>query len=182
MLLSCFDGIRTAALALKELVGPLAAFCSWEVDPECILVLKARHPKAFHRGDFRNDSLEDIVATLRRLDGFDDLIIFVVGAPPCPDFSVVRPDALGRAGPEGQKFTEFCDWVGAIEQLLPGHVFLFLVENVVLQDRGEIDFFSRALNCRPIMVDSSDFGIISRPRLWWIVVDKSGLEPDDFAP
>eukprot|EP00438_Fugacium_kawagutii_P030337 Skav223220 [mRNA] locus=scaffold2231:82321:89075:+ [translate_table: standard] len=184
ILLSVFDGIGTAALALKQLIGAPAAFFAWEIDPECILVTKARHPDVRHRGDFREDSPDKVVAAIRQVEGYGDMVIILTSAPPCPDFSQIRPEALGRLGPEGQKFTEFCKWAKELEGSLPNHTFLYLVENVILQDKGETDFFSDALQCRPIIADAADFGIISRPRLWWTRIDwhKLVFHPDSNQP
>jgi len=33
--------------------------------------------------------------------------------------------------------------------------------------KDEIDHFSEQLQCKPIMVDAADLGVIRRPRLWW---------------
>lgn len=43
----------------------------------------------------------------------------------------------------------------------------YLVENVILQDRAEIHYFSQALDCQAIVMDAADYGMVSRPRLWW---------------
>jgi hypothetical protein len=45
-----------------------------------------------------------------------------------------------------------------------------LTENVVM-DKSEADHFSARLQCEPVLVDASDFGLISRPRLWWTSID-----------
>ena len=44
ILLSCFDGIGTSAFVLSSLVGKLFMFVAWEIDPECVLVVKKHFP------------------------------------------------------------------------------------------------------------------------------------------
>ena len=38
-------------------------------------------------------------------------------------------------------------------------------------DKGEADHFSNKLKCQAILSDSSDLGLINRPRLWWSRID-----------
>eukprot|EP00438_Fugacium_kawagutii_P013219 Skav207295 [mRNA] locus=scaffold1463:95266:97118:- [translate_table: standard] len=171
ILLSCFHGIGTAAWVLKELYGPLALFVAWEIDPECLLVTKHHHPEVHARGDFNTENIDELVKLVLEADPECEKIVILTGAPPCPDFSVIRPDAPGRSGQEGQKFTRFATFLQKIEEALPKHRVAPLVENVLLQDRGEIDFFSKSLRAQPVLVDSADYKRISRPRLWWTRID-----------
>eukprot|EP00438_Fugacium_kawagutii_P032160 Skav231578 [mRNA] locus=scaffold481:249616:253132:- [translate_table: standard] len=171
ILMSCFDGIGTSALVLKDLYGPLALFVAWELDPECILVTQRHHPEVHARGDFDDENIEELIKLVLQVDPDCEKIIILTGAPPCPDFSVIRPDAPGRSGHEGQKFSRFSTFMKKIEQSLPKHRVAPLIENVLLQDRGEIDFFSKALDAHPVLVDSADYQLISRPRLWWTRID-----------
>eukprot|EP00438_Fugacium_kawagutii_P029339 Skav210188 [mRNA] locus=scaffold2101:315256:320021:- [translate_table: standard] len=150
ILMSCFDGIGTSALVLKDLYGPLALFVAWEIDPECILVTQRHHPEVHARGDFDDENIEELIKLVLQVDPDCEKIIILTGAPPCPDFSVIRPDAPGRSGHEGQKFSRFSTFMKKIEQSLPKHRVAPLIENVLLQDRGEIDFFSKALDAHPV--------------------------------
>ena len=49
--------------------------------------------------------------------------------------------------------------------------FEVLVENVMLQSNTDLAWFNNALRARPIAADAAAFGVISRPRAWWIRVD-----------
>ena len=167
VLLSCFDGIATGAKVLSEMLGTLSLMVPWEIDPACIAVSSFHFPKMVHRGDFLKDNPEDVCALVQLHDPSASKVVFLIGAPPCPDFSTIRADSPGRTGPEGQKFTAFCRWARKLEDGLAPRRILWLVENVVLSDRGEVDFFSKELQCDAVLVDSADIGVISRPRLWW---------------
>ena len=46
ILISCFDGIGTAALALNDLTSGISLYVSWEIDPDCLAVMALRHPEA----------------------------------------------------------------------------------------------------------------------------------------
>ena len=100
-------------------------------------------------------------------DPNSEKIIVFASAPPCPDFSRVCPDAPGKEGQEGRKFVEFCKFADRVRQQLPHPVKKMLCENVVLQDKGEISYFEKALGCSAVVLDSTDFGLVSRPRLFW---------------
>ena len=164
IVLSCFDGIGTGPFALTQLFGPLRKIIVWEVDPEALLVAKHH----IVRGDFLDDEPQDVAQTVHDFNHDGEAIVVWLGAPPCPDFSVIKgDDAPGSHGQEGQKFTKFCTFAREVESYLHPIPVGYLVENVVLQDRAEIDYFSHALDCQVVLVDAADYGLVSRPRLWW---------------
>ena len=166
LLLSCFDGMGCAAKILKDTTQGLALYLSWEVDPECIALIQHHHPEAECRGDFLHDDPEQVVQRILQVDPTGQMILLFVSAPPCPDFSRIRADAPGSAGPEGQKFTQYCAFANQVEMKLPHKRVGHLVENVVM-NKAEADTFSAQLDANCIMADGADHGIISRPRLWW---------------
>ena len=160
---------------LSGLVDELALHISWEVDPDCIQVLRKHHPEAQNRGSFLEDDPQAVADIIHHHDPSGSLIVLFVAAPPCPDFSRIREDAPGSAGVEGQKFTEYCEFARGIESKIPHKRVGYLVENVVME-RGEADFFAKRLDCNTVMVDSQDLGLINRPRLWWTRIDWSRLK------
>ena len=175
ILLSCFDGIGSSALALADLVDGIDLHLSWEVDPDCLAILHKHHPAAQARGNFLEDNPQDVADTITRHDPTGKQIVLFMAAPPCPDFSRIRDDAPGSAGAEGQKFTAYCDFVADIESRIPHKRVGHLTENVVME-KGEADFFAKKLKGNTVMADAQDFGLISRPRLWWTRVDWSHIK------
>ena len=168
IVLSCFDGIGTGPFALTQLFGPLRKIIVWEIDPEALLVARHHFPDMVVRGDFMDDEPQDVAQTVHDFNRDGKAIVLWLGAPPCPDFSVIKGDeAPGSHGQEGQKFTKFCTFAREVESYLHPIPVGYLVENVVLQDRAEIDYFSHALDCQAVLVDAADYGLVSRPRLWW---------------
>ncbi len=153
------------------IVGDLKLHLSWETDEACLAVMAYHFPDAIQRGDLLRDSPDEIAALIRQHDPEQERIIIAAAGPPCPDFSQVNGSASGREGPEGSKFVFYCDFVGRLETMLPQHRFEHLTENVRMQDRSEMNFFSEKLRATPIIIDSSDLGLINRPRLWWTRID-----------
>lgn len=166
ILLSCFDGIGTAAWILQDLVESIDLHIIWEVDPDCLAVLTRNHPSAQCRGDFMQDDPNEVAELIKQHDPTGTKAVLFVAAPPCPDFSRIKEDAPGSQGPEGHKFTAYCAFVNGIEMNIPHKRVGHLTENV-LMERGEADYFASRLDCNVIASDAQDFGIISRPRLWW---------------
>ena len=152
---------------MKETIGEPCLHVSWEIDPECIAVLKKNFPSAHHRGDFMTEDFAELNQLIHNFDPPSEKIVLLTSAPPCPDFSQICPDAPGKEGQEGRKFVEFCKFADTLQRQLQHPIQLRLCENVVFQDRGEISYFEKALRCSAVVVDASDFGLVSRPRLFW---------------
>lgn len=168
VVLSWFDGMATGPWVLQQLFGPLRKVIAWEIDPEAILVAQHHIPDIVCRGDFLDDEPQDVAQTVRDFNTDGKVRVVFLGAPPCPDFSTIKgDDAPGSHGQEGQKFLKFVKFAREVEGLLHPIPVGYLVENVILQDRGEIDFFSSALECQAVIMDSADYQVVSRPRLWW---------------
>ncbi len=179
VLLSFFDGIGTARLALQSIGAHIVGSFAWETDPECTELVSHHFPDTWHRGDFLADDSKLFAATLMQWYDYEFWLIASAG-PPCPDFSRIKGhSSLGRAGKEGQKFSQFCDWmdifIQEIRAIKDTQVIRRLVENVVAA-KDEREHFSTRLGTQPVLVDSADFGWVSRPRLWWTDADWSLAE------
>ena len=172
ILVSCFDGIGSAALALQELVETITLHIAWEIDEDCIAVLRTRHKDVLLRGDFLQDDPLEVAKVIEQKDPGGECLVVFAAAPPCPDFSRIRENPPGSEGAEGQKFTAYCHFVKKVEQNIPHKRVGHLTENVVMQ-KTEADTFSSLLGCEAIVADAQDFGLINRPRLWWTRVDWS---------
>ena len=96
-------------------------------------------------------------------------LIVVTAAPPCQDFSRIG-QSPGHAGQRGALFLATAEFYWKTRSLLPDRRWVFLFENVVMEP-AHSDAVSKALGVDPIMVCASDFGWISRPRLWWLDCD-----------
>ena len=166
VLLSFFDGIGAAPAILEHTHGkPLAAF-AWEIDEACIKLTKDRLPWLRHRGDLTSDDPAAVAAAVKKADPEGKALIVVTAAPPCQDFSRIG-QSPGHAGQRGALFLATAEFYWKTRSLLPDRRWVFLFENVVMEP-AHSDAVFKALGVDPIMVCASDFGWISRPRLWWL--------------
>ena len=180
VVLSFFDGIGTIHEVLRQLdIQPAGAY-SWEVNEQCLAVLRARHPHLYHRGDINQTKANILGKEIRRWHDNKHLILIAAG-PPCPDYSRIRPDAAGREGEQGQLFDVFARLVSSLEQELPDYHICMLVENVVMNSQADVDHFSRQLSAAPVLCDAAEWGLINRPRLWWSRIDWSRTTSDGFG-
>ena len=60
---------------MVETIGPPFLHICWEVDPECIAVVKKHFPSAIHRGDFMQEDIPDLVQTVKDKDPNSEKII-----------------------------------------------------------------------------------------------------------
>ena len=165
--LAFFDGVGTAELALEDVIGRPLAYLSWETCPDCIQVLDHHFPHVQHRGDLDDDDPVELARTIQQLDPSGRAVLLITGGPPCPDFSSIAESAQGKEGHEGSKFVRFSKFLSQLEGRLKPRDILILIENVLMQNPGDISFFTDALQAQPVLCDPADFSTISRPRLFW---------------
>ena len=162
-----------AALAVHQLIGPPLLHITWETDEHCQQIIAQHYPSSVQRGDILAEDPRHIVHLIERHDPHQAAMIVFLSAPPCPDFSQIKENQAGLAGAEGSKFTAYVKLAADIEAGLGGRQIRHLAENVVLQQKSEVDYISSALRASPLVVDAIDFGATSRPRLWWTRTDWS---------
>lgn len=115
ILFSVFDGMESAALILRDIGCHISLHLSWEVGSDCIALLRHHFSDVQIRGDFLRDDAAQLVS---KHGPEGSMIVLLVGAPPCPDFSQInRIPQAPRV--EGQKFSQFCDFAIAIEDAIP---------------------------------------------------------------
>ena len=173
IVLSFFSGVEVAALAVHQLIGPPLLHISWETDEHCQQVITQHYPSAVQRGDLLAEDPRQIIHLIERHDPHQAAMILFLSAPPCPDFSQIKEDPAGFSGAEGSKFTAYVKLASEIEEGLGSRQVRHLTENVVLQQKPEVDYISSKLRASPIVLDATDFGATSRPRLWWTRLDWS---------
>ena len=98
----------------------------------------------------------------------------MVRRPPCQDFSRIAKGA-GHQGDRGRLFEDSV--MDELRSILRQHRFAFLYENVEM-DAAAAKVSSDALGVSPVFVCPSDFGWVSRPRLWWLSVDWTRVVTD----
>ncbi|CAE7654513.1 Dnmt3b [Symbiodinium sp. CCMP2592] len=182
ILLSFFDGVGSAALALRSLGVRVRATIEWENDPSALTV-SAQSCKCLRlkRGDLTADDPQKIAIILQDFLREKKSTVLVTAGPPCPDYSKLNASAQGRAGDSGQLFVRFAEFLRQLESIMQMR-FQLLVENVLMQKATDLEWFNRALDARPIAADAASFGLISRPRTWWTRIDWTRVNRNPYYP
>ena len=128
------------------------------------------------------ETVEKVAAEIRRADPAGECVVLLVAAPPCQDFSQIGAEA-GHRGARGGLFLRSAEFVLELRAALRGWRVGFLFENVVMEPASAKEV-SDCLGVPPVLVCASDFGWISRPRLWWLSADlrQCTTDPASGAP
>ncbi|MDQ7084213.1 MAG: DNA (cytosine-5-)-methyltransferase [Sulfurovum sp.] len=148
--LSLFDGVSCARIALEKLNIPIINYYASEIDKFAIQVSKENYPDIIHLGDIRDIEAKD----LPKID-------LLIGGSPCQDLS----NAQNGLGLKGEKSRLFYEYIRLYKELNPKY---FLLENVknkwgdLMSDIVGVDF---------VEINSSLFSAQSRPRYYWTNLD-----------
>ncbi len=143
--LSAFDGMSCAQLALTDASVPVSNYYASEVDKYSITVTQANYPNTVQLGDIKS---------IKRVEC--DLLI---GGSPCQGFSYSGK----RKGFSDERSSLFWEFVRILRDSKPH---FFLLENVCMNKKEE-QVISTALGVRPVMINSNLFSAQNRRRLYW---------------
>jgi site-specific DNA-cytosine methylase len=179
--LSLFDGVGTAYIALERAGIKINNYYSSEIDKSA-LALQSHHYSAntkFHQmGDVRN---VDGIA----LAGKVSLIIF---GSPCTSLTSINPvDRSGLKGPESSLFYEAIRIMKELKFHQPSsHKLYFLMENVASMSKENRDIITNELKnifgdeVRMLKVNSSLVAPANRRRIYWLNIPKATIpKPND---
>jgi site-specific DNA-cytosine methylase len=155
--LSLFDGISCARVALERAGIPVELYCASEIEQKPIEVSTKNYPDIKHFGDITKLSFSEGEFNL------------VLGGSPCQSFS----NAGSRAGFNG-KSGLFYEFVRIIKEVKPKH---FLLENVKMKQEWQ-DIISRELGVNPIEINSNLVSGQNRKRLYWTNIPNI-TQPED---
>jgi len=145
-ILSLFDGISCARIALEKLNIPITNYYASEIDKFAIKVSKENYPDIIHLGDIKKLNAKD----LPKID-------LLIGGSPCQDLS----NAQKGLGLKGEKSRLFYEYIRLYNEVKPRY---FLLENV---KNKWGDLMSSHLNQGFIEINSALFSAQSRPRYYW---------------
>lgn len=145
---SLFDGISCAYVALKRANINVKSYRSYEIDKYAIKISKKNHPEIITCGDVKE--LKEKVDC--------DLLI---GGSPCQDLSVAKKD---RKGLHGDRSSLFWEYVRIKNLLQPKW---FVLENVASMKAEDKDTITKAMGVEPIMFDASLVSAQRRKRYFW---------------
>lgn len=144
--LSLFDGISGAMLALQDANIKVDKYFASEVDKHCLAVSNQQFPNIIQVGDVKNIYGKN----LPKID-------LLIGGSPCQDLS----NAFKGKGLDGNRSSLFFEFIRIKEDIKPK---FFLLENVKNKWKETIDNY---IGEEGIIINSHFFTAQSRPRCYW---------------
>lgn len=145
---SLFDGISCAYVALQKSGIPITSYTAYEIDKYATTISKKNHPTIDHKGNVKD--LKEAVEC--------DILI---GGSPCTDLSVAKKD---RKGLEGKHSSLFWEYIRIKNLLNPKW---FILENVASMGKTDKDTITKAMGVEPIMICASLVSAQRRKRYFW---------------
>jgi DNA-cytosine methyltransferase len=152
---SLFDGMSCARVALENLGIKVDTYISAELDNNAIKVSNHNYPEIIRFGDVTKLDYNKI---LEMCNGHIDLLI---GGSPCQDLSIAKSN---REGLNGARSGLFWNYVEAKNTLKPKY---FVLENVASMSQDNKNIISEALGVKPININSEKLSAQKRNRLYW---------------
>ncbi len=149
--LSLFDGISCARVALERAGMHVDTYYSSEIETHPITVAQKNYPTTIQLGDIKD------LTNVRALGPIDLLI----GGSPCQDLSRAKTDGKGLKGARSSLFYEYLRILHEVESRY------FILENVASMKAIYKDEISRELGVQPIMIDAALVSAQTRKRLFW---------------
>lgn len=170
--LSLFDGISCARVALERAGFRIEKYYASEVDKYAIQIAQKNYPDTIQLGDV-ND-VRYLMGTLywdfMGLQGTK--IDLMVGGFPCQDLSVAKKD---RKGLEGSRSGLFWEMVRIHKEVNPRW---WIYENVASMPKKDKEIISKTLGVEPIMINAALVSAQNRKRLFWTNIPNI-TQPDD---
>lgn len=152
--LSLFDGMGCAHLAMQGAGLQVERYVAFEVDRFCNEAVAHNFPDAERRGDVFD-------ADFTEFEGFD----FLMGGSPCTYWSVAQSADRRETTASGQGWELFQQYVRALHEAGPKW---FIYENNKSMSRAIRDSISEAFGFDPVHVDSALVSAQHRQRLYWV--------------
>jgi len=165
--LSLFDGVSCARVALERAGIPVEAYYASEIDKYAIQVSQKNYPESIHVGSVTDIYVEKGFLHNDSMEGFEpigyvkDSIDLLIGGSPCQDLSI----AGKREGLAGKKSGLFYEYVRILNEVKPKY---FILENVNSMPKEAKETITKELfGIEPIMINASLVSAQNRKRLVW---------------
>jgi DNA-cytosine methyltransferase len=174
-ILSLFDGISCARVALERAGIPVEAYYASEIDKYAIQIGKKnwehKNPLShyLHIGDVKDISHKKFIMEWDYPKYSIDLLI---GGSPCQDLSIAKRD---RKGLDGERSGLFWEYVRILKEVKPKY---FILENVASMPKGAKAIITEALGVEPIMINAALVSAQNRKRLFWTNIPNVTLPED----
>ena len=165
--LSLFDGISCARVALERVGIPVELYFASEIDKYAIQISEKNYPDIIHVGDVKMVAHKDAPIHYKLND-----IDLLIGGSPCQDLSIAKKD---RKGLDGERSSLFWEYVRILKEVKPKY---FILENVASMPKEAKEIITRELGVEPIMINASLVSAQNRKRLFWTNIPNVTLPED----
>jgi DNA (cytosine-5)-methyltransferase 3A len=146
--LSLFDGISCARVALERAGLEVEAYYASEIDKHAIAVSKKNYPDIIQLG------------SVVGLTPPEEIDLLIAGSP-CQDLSIAKKD---RKGLDGDRSGLFWEYVRIKNECKPTY---FILENVASMAKKDRDIITTTLGVQPVLFNASLVSAQCRKRLFW---------------
>lgn len=165
--ISLFDGVSCARLAIEKNGIPIEAYYASEIDKYAIKVTQANRPNTIQLGSVTGikvwqDELDVTENRILFLPAFKAEIDLLIGGSPCQDLSIAKKD---RKGLDGERSSLFWEYVRILNEVKSKY---FILENVASMPQKDKDIISQTLGVQPVMINASLVSAQNRKRLFWV--------------
>lgn len=154
-ILSLFDGISCARVAIERAGIPVEFYYASETDKYAMQVSAKNYPDIVQVG-----SVVDFYPTPLICGNID----LIVGGSPCQDLSIANKN---RKGLDGERSGLFWEYVRILKEVKPKY---FILENVNSMPKEAKALITETLGVEPIMINASLVSAQNRKRLFWVGV------------
>ena len=166
-ILSLFDGISCARVALERTGIPITKYYASEIDKNAIAVATKNYPDTIQLGDVKTITNDLIASYMGNVE-----IGLMIGGSPCQDLSIAQKN---RKGLDGERSGLFWEYVRILKEAKPRW---FILENVASMSKEAKEVITRELGVEPIMINAALVSAQNRKRLFWTNIPNVKL-PDD---
>lgn len=166
--LSLFDGISAAQLALVRAGIAYEKYYASEIEKNAMAVTMKRFPETVQLGN-----IKELTAFRLNVLGLIGNVDLLIGGSPCTSLS----SAAGQkeSGLDKGASVLFWEYVRVLNIVKPK---FFVLENVASMKKTDKDAITKILGIEPILIDSALVSAQSRKRLYWTNI-QGITQPDD---
>lgn len=164
--LSLFDGISCARVALERAGISVEKYYASEIDKYAIQIAQKNYPDTIQLGDI------NYLSSAEGLKIFMPGIDLLIGGSPCQDLSIAKQN---RKGLDGERSGLFWKYVEILKYVKPKW---FILENVASMPKEAKETITKELDVEPIMINASLVSAQNRKRLFWTNIPNVVLPKD----
>lgn len=146
--LSLFDGISCARVALDRAEIPVEVYYASEVDEPAIVVAQKNYTNTIQLGDIKNIIGNGDCFNSKKIC-LNHKIDLLIGGSPCQDLSIAKKN---RKGLKGERSSLFWEYVRILREVKPRY---FILENVASMSSVAKEVITETLGVEPIMINAS---------------------------